>query len=86
MIKLGNVVSKQAQLFDLEAGSLRSFSEAVSSYFSLKPIEFANRSNTISLYQTCIMMMTITAISAVDFKCFPSRFRKSKTYGVSLVS
>lgn len=52
----------------------------------MKPAYLKNRSNSISLYQTCIMMMTITAISAVDFKIFPSRFRKSKTFGISLVS
>ena len=54
-------------------------------YFKTKPECLGKRSNTISLYQTCIMMMTITAISAVDFKVFPSRFRKSKTFGISLV-
>lgn len=54
-------------------------------YFKMKPTQTNDRSNTISSYQTCIMIMTITAISAVDFKKFPSRFRKSKTYGLSLV-
>ena len=54
-------------------------------HFKTKPDYLKNRSNSISLYQTCIMMMTITAISAVDFKIFPSRFRKSKTFGLSLV-
>ena len=53
--------------------------------FKIKLKNSCYRSNTISSYQTCIMMMTITAISAVDFKIFPSRFRKSKTYGLSLV-
>lgn len=57
----------------------------LTNYFKIKPDHLENRSNTISLYQTCIMMMTITAISAVDFKMFPARFRKSKTFGLSLV-
>lgn len=55
-------------------------------FFKTKPDHLENRSNTVSLYQTCIMIMTITAISAVDFKMFPPRFRKSKTFGLSLVS
>ena len=54
-------------------------------YFKTKPDYLEKRSNTISLYQTSIMIMTDTAISAVDFKIFPSRFRKSKTFGLSLV-
>lgn len=54
-------------------------------HFDTKPDQMSTRSNTISMYQTCIMIMTITAISAVDFKAFPARFRKSKAFGLSLV-
>jgi hypothetical protein len=54
-------------------------------FFKSKPDHLENRSNTISLYQTCIMIMTITAITAVDFKMFPARFRKSKTFCLSLI-
>ena len=63
-----------------------SLKNQLSKYFKIKPECFKGRSNSISLYQTCIMMMTITAISAVDFKIFPRRFRKSKTFGISLVN
>lgn len=59
--------------------------EKLLDYFNNKPQYLDRRSNTVSLYQTCIMIMTITAISAVDFKMFPTRFRKSKTFGLSLV-
>ncbi len=59
--------------------------EKLFAYFKNKPDYLEKRSNTVSLYQTCIMFMTITAISAVDFKTFPPRFRKSKTFGISLV-
>lgn len=57
----------------------------IHSFFNTRPEFFKNKSNTISLYQTCIMIMTITAISSVDFRMFPARFRKSKTFGISLV-
>ena len=85
------IVGESKDHFDMEKtifipASKSDFERKLSNVFKIKPEYLKNRSNTISLYQTCIMIMTITAISAVDFKIFPSRFRKSKTFGISLVN
>lgn len=81
----GNLIRNNFSSIEFENQASITLPEALSEYFKTKPKQFEKRSNTISLYQTSIMMMTITAISAVDFKLFPSRFRKSKTFGLSLV-
>lgn len=77
-----NIDAENANFIKDDSSSLNN---QLKRYFKIKPECFKGRSNSISLYQTCIMMMTITAISAVDFKIFPRRFRKSKTFGISLV-
>lgn len=57
------------------------FLEAI---FDIAPKD-SRKSNSISCYQTCIMIMTVTAISAVDFRAFPPNFRKTHAFGLSLV-
>lgn len=83
--KIKTCYSKTIGLIYHNITDLKSQDEILRIYFDVKPEILEKRSNSISLYQTCIMMMTITAISAVDFKMFPARFRKSKTFGISLV-
>lgn len=75
----------EAEHFDIEKDSNHLLAkETLEKAFNTVPAD-CPRSNTISCYQTCIMMMTVTAISAVDFKAFPPEFRKTKTFGLSLM-
>lgn len=75
----------EAEQFDIEKDTNHLLAkETLERAFNTVPAN-CPRSNTISCYQTCIMMMTVTAISAVDFKAFPPEFRKTKTFGLSLM-
>jgi hypothetical protein len=84
MFRFKMIQSNVAAKTDIE-GEVTEKSHFLEKFFDTSP-KHSKKSNSISCYQTCIMIMTITAISAVDFSAFPPHFRKTKQYGLSLVA